>query len=278
MDQASNDTFTHVMLPSEQRRVLRLGLAGNYGISSADAEYAAERGVNYWLWSPRFPKITPVLKKALARDRDAHVVSVLGNAVFAGGPRKDVEKALRVLGVGRIDCYKLGWVGRASRFSDGIQDTLAKLKDEGKVGVVGCSIHDRKRAGELARDSILDTFMLRYNAKHPGAEQDVFPHLSARNPTVIAYTATSWRQLLKPVRGLERPPLTAGICYRFCLTSPHVHVCLTGPASRQQLEENLDALDAGPLSAEEEADVRAYGLAVREKTPFTSMPLESRTF
>ncbi|MBL4846571.1 MAG: hypothetical protein JKY65_13680 [Planctomycetes bacterium] len=70
-------------------------------------------------------------------------------------------------------------------------------------------------------------------------------------------TATSWRQLLKPIRGLEMPPwpgsdgsqpppMTAGLCYRFCLTSPHVHVVLTGPASREQLDENLAALEAGP--------------------------------
>ncbi len=269
----AND-FSTVELPSEGRRVLRLGLAGNYGIAAADVEYAAERGVNYWLWSPRFTKVTPVLKRLLAADREAHVVSMLGNAWFAGGPRKDVEKARKLLGIDRLDCYKLGWLGRTSRFSAGIQGSLTALLDEGLVTSVGCSIHDRKRAGELARASILGTFMLRYNAKHPGAEQDVFPHLAARNPTVIAYTATSWRQLLKPVRGLDAPPLTAAQCYRFCLSSPHVHVCLTGPANRAQLDDNLAALAAGPLSAEEEQRVRDYGRAVKKKTPLSSMPLD----
>ena len=35
--------------------------------------------------------------------------------------------------------------------------------------------------------------MIRYNAAHPGAERDIFPHLEARRPAVVAYTATSWR-------------------------------------------------------------------------------------
>ncbi len=265
--------FAYVDLPSVGKRVLRLGLAGNYGIDSSDCEVAAERGVNFWLWAPSFSKMTPVLKRLLAEDRERHVVSMLDNVMLAGGPRRGVEKALRLLGTDYLDIYKIGWLGKASRFSQGVQDTMVALKDEGKVKSIGASIHDRKRAGALARDSILDTFMLRYNAKHPGAEQDVFPHLAARNPTVIAYTATSWRQLLKPVKGLDDPP-TAGMCYRFCLSSPHVHVCLTGPGNRRQFEDNLAALEKGPLTAEEDAWIRNYGAQVKAKRPLVSIPLE----
>jgi aryl-alcohol dehydrogenase-like predicted oxidoreductase len=197
--------------------------------------------------------------------------------------RRGVEKALRVLGTDYLDVYQLGWLGRMSRLTEGIQEAIRKLKDEGKIKAVGTSIHDRPRAGRLAHDSVLDAFMLRYNAKHPGAEQDVFPHLEARKPIVIAYTATSWRQLLRPIKGLEMPPwpggaqvgetpppLTAGLCYRFCLTGPHVHVALSGPRDRSQLDENLDALEAGPLSPDEEAWVREYGRRVkaRKRVPF----------
>lgn len=280
------DDFAHTKLPSIGKTVLRLGLAGNYGIDAAGVEYAAERGVNFWLWSPYFRKVTPLLKRLLAKEADKHVVSVLDNVFFPGGPRRGVEKARKMLGVDTIDCYKIGWVGRGSVFTDGIRDTMSALVSEGKVRSIGCSIHDRPRAGRLVRDSVLDTFMLRYNAKHPGAESDIFPHLAARNPSVITYTATSWRQLLKPVTGLEMPPwpgggdsqpppLTAGLCYRFCLTSPHVHVCLTAPGSRDHLEQNLAALEAGPLSAEEDAWVRQYGAAVKKARPLASMPQDS---
>lgn len=276
------EQFSHCILPSVQKRVLRLGLAGNYGIEAADAEYAAERGVNYWLWGWSFRKMTPALQRLLARNREAHVVAVLGNAFLAGGVRRGVEKALRKLGTEYLDVFKLAWLGTASRFSSGIQDTLVKLKQEGKIRSIGCSIHDRPRAGQLARDSIVDTFMLRYNAKHPGAEQDIFPHLHERNPSVVAYTATSWQQLLKPLKNVEMPawpspdaaseqqrplppPLTAALCYRFCLTSPHVHVVLTGPKTRSQLDENLLALESGPLEPAELQWVRDYGALVKKK-------------
>ncbi len=127
---------------------------------------------------------------------------------------------------------------------------------------IGVSIHDRERAGKLASDSPLDHLMIRYNAAHPGAERDIFPHLERRKPMIVAYTATSWRKLLARPRAWEGPVMTAGDCYRFCLSSPHVDVTLTAPASAAELEENLAALAKGPLDADEAVWMRKFGHAV----------------
>ena len=56
--------------------------------------------------------------------------------------------------------------------------------------------------------------------------------------------------------------MTAGDCYRWCLSNPSVDVTLTGPASTQQLDDNLKALERGALSAEEDAWMRSFGRAV----------------
>jgi aryl-alcohol dehydrogenase-like predicted oxidoreductase len=274
--------FTHVTLPTLGKEVVRLGIAGNYGMSPPDVEHAVARGSNYWCWSPNYKKVTPVLKEVFQTDRDAHVVAMLGIGLTAGMVRRGVDKALKLLGTDYLDVYQLSWLSRTSRFSPGIQEACLKLKEEGKIRSIGVSIHDRVRAGQLAVDSILDNFMIRYNAAHPGAERDIFPHLHHRDPMLISYTATSWRQLLKPLKGVEMPPwpgeasesppppLTAQLCYRFVLSSPNVHVALTGPATREQLDENLAALEQGPLSEEEDAWVRSYGEIVRakKKIPF----------
>jgi len=266
--------FTHTLLPHVGKRALRLGIAANYGLKTADVFHAAERGANLWVWSRGQTAAAPALRVILARERDRHVVAMLAMAFTPGAVRRAVERARRELGVDQLDLLLLSWLGRGSFFTQGIQDALLALKAEGRAKVVGTSIHDRQRAGRLARDSILDAFMLRYNAAHPGAEQDVFPHLAARTPVVIAYTATSWRQLLKPIPGLQMPPwpgagrappLGAGQCYRFCLGSPHVHAVLTAPADRAQLDANLDTLAEGPLPPDEEAWIRAYGRQVRAK-------------
>lgn len=272
------DRFRHTILPHLDRRVLRLGLAANFGLAPADIAYAADRGVNMWLWVRTFREATAPLRELLEREREAHVVAVLaGVAYTARGARRAVARARQNLGVDQLDLFLLPWLGRASRFSPRIQEALVEMREAGLVRAVGTSIHDRKRAGALARESILDAFMVRFNAKHPGAELDIFPHLAVRNPLVISYTATSWRQLLRPLKGIEMPPwpgeaqmrevppLTAALCYRFVLSSPHVHVAWTGPANRAQLDENLAALEAGPLSAEEEAWVREYGRRVKAR-------------
>lgn len=270
----SPESFSHTKLPRVGKQVLRLGVATNYGLSTSDVHHAASEGVGYWVWTPRFKSATPALREILSRDREAHVVSVLDIAYTAGMVRRGVDRARRELGVDCIDVYMLSWLGRMSWLTAGIRDTLLDLKDRGVVRALGTSIHDRPRAGRLARDSILDVFMIRYNAKHPGAEQDIFPHVNERNPAIVAYTATSWRQLLKnvsvqmppwPGRRADVPPLTAELCYRFCLSNPHVHVTLTGPANRQQLDDNLAALQAGPLREEEDAWIREYGRKLRSK-------------
>jgi predicted aldo/keto reductase-like oxidoreductase len=89
--------------------------------------------------------------------------------------------------------------------------------------------------------------------------------------------------LVKPISGIEMPPwpgpstridapppLSGELCYRFCLANPAVNVVLTGPKTRDQLDENLNALQAGPLSPAEDVWVREYGRKVkaRKKLPY----------
>ncbi len=263
----ADSAFTHREIPSfgsPGRRVHRLGLACNYGIDAAGFEQALERGIQYVFWTTmRTGHLREPLKKALARDRERMVVAAGASlGWFGGSVRRAAEKQLRQLGTDYLDVFHLFWLGTTSAWTDATIEALTKLKDEGKVRAIGISIHDRKRAGRLAEESPLDVFMLRYNAAHPGAERDIFPHLEKRKPAVVAYTATSWRKLLKAPSGWTGPVMTAGDCYRFCLSSPHVDVALTGPKTFAQLEENLNALDKGPLSAEEEKWMRAFGAKV----------------
>ena len=77
-------------------------------------------------------------------------------------------------------------------------------------------------------------------------------------------TATRWRALLTRPRGWPKGDFrpTAGQCYRFVLSNPHVHVCMTAPSNRSQLQENLTALEDGPLSPEEMEQMRRFGDAV----------------
>jgi len=246
-------------LPGIGKRLFRLGLAGSFHLEEAGCREALER-VQYVFWSPRMKTLTPALRDALARDRERYAVSA--GPIFGyvpGAVRRATESALRTLGVSYLDVLQLYWLGKMSAFTGSVQEEMCRLREEGKVRALGVSIHDRPRAGRLADDSILDLLMIRYNAAHTGAEREIFPHLARRRPTVVSYTATAWRKLLRRPRGWKGRVPTAADCYRFCLSSPHVDIVLSGPRSVAEMRENLAAVDAGPLSGEEMTFLREFG-------------------
>jgi aryl-alcohol dehydrogenase-like predicted oxidoreductase len=275
-----NKDFAFRVLPVIEKQVFRMGIAGNYGIDSSDIEWAAGQGANYWVWGASFKKVTAGIKEVIRKDRENNVVALLGWGFFGWQVRQSIEKALRKLNTDYLDVFKLGWLGRTSAYSRGIIDSLLKLKQEGKIRAIGTSIHDRKRAGELALDSELDLLMIRYNAKHTGAEEDIFPYLKNRNPCVISYTALAWQQLINPVKNIEMPPwpgrkeevkippMTPELCYKFVLSNPHIHLVLTGPKNREQLMTNFRAIQQGALTPEELDWIRQYGKLIRSKKKF----------
>ncbi|MFT3770193.1 MAG: aldo/keto reductase [Minicystis sp.] len=260
-----DSSWTHVT-PSafKGKRIFRLGLAANYGIDEDGVRMAMDRGVNLFLWTSRGKKgMRNPLREALKQRRDD--VAVVGFATigyFGWSVRSGAESLLKDLGVERLDVLLLGWVGVGSALTEATEKELVHLRESGKVGAIGVSIHDRPRAGKLAESSPLDLLMIRYNAAHPGAEREIFPHVKDHSPSILAYTATSWRSLLKKPRGWDGPVMTAGDCYRFQLSNPHVDLALTGPASRAQMEENLAAMEKGPLTPDEAKWMRAFGHAV----------------
>jgi aryl-alcohol dehydrogenase-like predicted oxidoreductase len=247
--------FLYRAHPKLGKPVHRLGICTNYGIDGPGMAEALERGQNYVFWTQlRSSKATAPLREALRRDRERLVVAT-GPSIgyFGGSLRRATESALRTLGTDYIDVLHLFWLGKTSAWTEATLDAMRELKASGKVRAFGVSIHDRKRAATLVRD--VDVLMIRYNAAHPGAERDIFPSVEAARadgeaPAVVAYTATSWRKLLRKADGAGVRP-TAAQCYRFCLSSPSVDVVLSGPATTAQMRENLDGVAAGPLTAAE---------------------------
>lgn len=271
--------FTYRHIPALKKTVHRLGLSTNYGLSESDVEIALSRGINYIFFSGKRERMAEPLRQELGRARDRFVIaSVVPMGFFGWSVRRAAENALRLLGTDYIDILQLGWLGRGSAWTKATVEALVRLREEGKVRAIGVSIHDRKRAGELAVSSPLDMLMIRYNAAHPGAERDIFPNLSARNetagsaPFIVAYTATCWGRLLRRPNGWQGPLPQAGDCYRFCLSNPHIDIVLSGPASLAELDENLAVLKKGPLSDEEMQWMREFGQHVHEKNHIPFAP------
>jgi aryl-alcohol dehydrogenase-like predicted oxidoreductase len=180
-----------------------------------------------------------------------------------------LERALRALRFDYTDVLLLGMWNKP--VAPRILDAAKQLKQRGLVRFLAVSTHQRPLVPAIAAANDFDIVHFRYNAAHPGAENDVFPHLPAANrPGLVAFTATSWGQLLgkapfylggRPLPKNERAP-TATDCYRYVLSRPEVDVCMTGPSNAARTEEALEALRRGPMTEEELAWMRRVGGAV----------------
>lgn len=121
-----------------------------------------------------------VLRQVLKHQREKYVVATGAYNYIWGyqNLRRTLEKRLRQLGTDYIDVFHFLGVARRNQFNERVRAELEELRADPRVRGVSISTHDRKLAGELAAQGTLDAMMIRYNAAHRGAEQDIFPHLA----------------------------------------------------------------------------------------------------
>jgi aryl-alcohol dehydrogenase-like predicted oxidoreductase len=260
------DNFQFATLGRTGIRAFRLGLSASYLPGQRTVERALDEGVNYLFCYGFDLQMIRVLRRLSAdqRDRITIATGAYNWIVWRQDLLKTLEGRLSQLHTDHIDVFHFLGVMKPKQLTPRVRDELAMLRADPRVRAVSISCHDRKFAGQLAAEGALDCLMMRYNAAHRGAESDIFPHLAAHDPGVVSYTATRWTYLLRRTKGWPKdaPVPTAGQCYRFVLSNPHVDVCLTAPRSEKQLVENLAAVRQGSLPEDEMSFLRAFGDAV----------------
>jgi len=262
-----SDHFLKTTLGDTGLKVHRLGLSASYWPGKKTIYNAIDKGINYFFGFGFDNKMISVLRDVFKKERERYIIATgaYNLLVTHQNLRKTVEKRLRQLKTDYIDIFLFLGVTKSGHFPEYLREELRGLKKTGKVRYVGMSCHDRRLAGKLAAENELDVYMIRYNAAHRGAEHDIFPHLAAYNPGVVSYTATRWGYLIRRNKKWpkDRPIPTPGLCYRFVLSNPHVHVCMTAPANARQFEENIAEVRKGPLNEEELSFIKKYGDLVR---------------
>jgi aryl-alcohol dehydrogenase-like predicted oxidoreductase len=261
--------------------VCRLGLGFTGYLASTltpeDVHHAIDCGVNFLNWSglaegPVSGDVLTATVSALGRARESVVICAQFGARNAEDAAEELESALTVLGTNYIDVLTLYYVEQPQEWAeltapDGALSYLQNAKRDGRVRRIGITSHQRKLAAQMADSGMLDLLMIRYNAAHRGAEREIFPVTQRLGLPVIAYTALRWGALLKATPddppGFTVPP--APSWYRFVLQNPAVAVTLTAPKSREELDEDLQVLEAtGPLSDTEYATLTAHGDRVKK--------------
>ena len=242
----------------------RIGLGAAYGIGERGVLQAFEHGVRFFLWGA-LPKADfgAGLRLLCQRDREPLRIAVQSYSRRGWALRPGVELARL-----RLKTDYLDWLCLANwntRPTDEIIDAAAALQERGLVRNVMISCHHRPAFAEFLRPPRCAGWMVRYNAAHRAAEQEVFPLAAGSGrPAVIAYTALRWGTLLEARYAPPgEPPLTAVEAYRFVLSNPAVDVCLSGPRNDAELAAALTAQAEGPLDEVGLLRARRVGDAAR---------------
>lgn len=265
-------------LPGGLPEVCRLGLAtrGTSRLRPEDVETALERGINYLNWCGRPDGLSRAVAQ-LGAARKKIVVAAQFRSRTGRGAARELDRLLEQLGTDYLDVLTFYYVETAEEWrrllaADGAWSYLKRQQEQGRVRLLGLTSHQRRLAATWAASGALDLLMIRYNAAHRGAEQEVFPTTSARGVPVVSFTALRWGALLK--RTPEDPPgfrpPTPAECYRFCLAQPSISVVLAAPGNRAQLDGDLALLkEWSPPSSGELERLRAHGERVRRSAgPF----------
>lgn len=232
-------------------RVCRLGLAtrGNTTLDCDDVLRAIDHGINYLNWCGRPDGMSQAVGRARNRRRELVVATQL-QARSADAARRELEAQRRTLGTDYIDVVNYYYVEDPAEWQTiigpgGAAEAVEEAIDEGTVRAIGLTSHQRALASRWAETRRLDVLMIRYNAAHRGAEQEVFPVARRLGIPVVAYTALRSGALMRSTP--DDPP---GYCppgphqwYRFALCQADITVVLMAPDGPRQLSEDLALLE-----------------------------------
>ena len=267
-------------LKDELPAVCRLGLAtrGNTHLRPQDVEYAIDSGINYLNWCGKPDGLSKTVAALGTRRKDV-VVAVQFKATGGEQAAREFDWILKQIKSDFLDIATFYYVESEGEWESimapgGAWRTLARLRQEGALGMIGLTSHQRKLAAGWARAvdrdtgaRLLDMLMIRYNAAHRGAEEDVFPVTDELGMPVVTFTGLRWNDLLAGTaddpEGVAPP--SALDCYRFCLANESLAVALMAPGNRSELEQNLVLLDdwRAPSAGELES-IREHGDRVRK--------------
>jgi aryl-alcohol dehydrogenase-like predicted oxidoreductase len=258
--------FERVTLGRTGLSVTRLGVAASYGTDEAMVEEAVARGVNYFWWGAlRTSKMARGIRAVARKGREDLVIVAHAITHRPSGLSKLVQRSLTQLGVDYLDVLLLA--NHRRKPDPRLIEHANRLRDRGLIRFLALSSHDRLLFPRVEADKQIDVFHLRYNAAHRGAEREVFEHLPEEGgPGVVTFTSNRWGSLIDPsyMPPGQSPP-SAADCHRFVLSHPKVHVACCGPGNMEQLQQNLECLERGPMEGEELERMRRIGRYVYEK-------------
>lgn len=109
------------------------------------------------------------------------------NSLKAASIQREVEASLKRLGVDTIDLYQIHWPNPDAEVEEG-WETLAKLKQQGKVRAMGVSNFNQEQLQRAEKIAPVETLQPPYSLVRPDVERELLPYCQQHNIGVITYS------------------------------------------------------------------------------------------
>jgi aryl-alcohol dehydrogenase-like predicted oxidoreductase len=116
-------------------------------------------------------------------DENGNILKVLKRESI----REECENSLRRLNVDVIDLYQIHWPEPDDDIEEG-WETLARLKDEGKVRWIGLSNFNASQMRRAQAIAPITSLQPPYNIVTPGIEEEILPYCQQHNIGTIVYS------------------------------------------------------------------------------------------
>lgn len=111
----------------------------------------------------------------------------IDHSLKAASVRREVEGSLKRLNVDAIDLYQIHWPNPDEEVEEGWQ-TLAELKEEGKVRYIGVSNFDVAQLERARAIAPVSSLQPPYSLVKPEVAEEILPYCLANNIGVIVYS------------------------------------------------------------------------------------------
>ncbi|MFQ5432417.1 MAG: aldo/keto reductase [Nitrospinota bacterium] len=264
---------------------------------------ALENGVTLFDTAPvyGFGRSETIIGRALKAARDKVVIatkcgllwnkeeeSAIYRSLKPDSVKNEVEQSLRRLSTDYIDIYQIHWPSPTDPL-EATMETMARLKEEGKIRAIGVSNFDTERLKGAMQVTRVDSIQPKYNLLEREAEQELLPYCAEKDIGVLVYSPLAsglltgkysessrfedWRgngkfglfrketlgdaykkvKKLKSLASAMDVPL-ARLAINWLLAKPHVTSALVGVKEARQIKENIECVNK-PLSKGEEAEL-----------------------
>ncbi|WAM33841.1 aldo/keto reductase [Caldicellulosiruptor morganii] len=228
---------------------------------------AFELGVNYIDTAPYYcdSQSEVIVGKALKGFRDRVYVSTKNPIEDDSGDNflKRLENSLKKLDIDRIDFYHM-WGINYETFKEriikkgGPLDAAKRAKEEGMIGHISFSFHDRPEnmIKIIDRGEVFESVLCQYNLLDRSNEE-AMAYAAGKGLGVVVMGPVGGGRLGSPSPVIQsllpgKVSSSAEIALRFVLANPNVSCALSGMSTIEMVEENCKvASNPDPLSPEE---------------------------